>query len=121
MSFRPIIEPTRPAGLYLRDTWQPRLGRLAVAVVALCFAAVLLGVAIMCVMLSIAAITHDYITWGLALDLLVAVATGAGTFLAGRAFIEEGWAAVRPLPAIYPEPATGAIPRSEPFQPWPDR
>jgi hypothetical protein len=87
----------------------------------LCLAAALLGVAIMCVLLAAAALIHNYITWGLFLELLLAVATGAGAFVTGRAFIQEGWAAIRPLPAVYPEPASGAIPHSIRPQPWADR
>jgi hypothetical protein len=55
--YEPI--PVREAGLYLRDTWRPRIQALATSVLLLCFAAPLLGVTIMCILMAVAAMTHN--------------------------------------------------------------
>ena len=92
-----------------------------IALLALCCAAALLGLAIIGVLLATAAIEHDYVTWGLFVDLLLAAATGAGAVVAGRAFIQSGWSAIRPLPAVYPEPATGAAVPTTQLPSWANR
>lgn len=85
---------------------------LAVAVVMLCLAAATLGVTIMGIPMAVAALTHDYITWGLAGDLLIAVVAGAGVVAFGGGFAESAWHAIRVLPAEYDtELATGAVRR----------
>lgn len=104
-------EPLRPAGLYLRDTWARRVQDLLVALILLCFSAALLGLALWSVLEVIAAIAHNYITWGLAGYLLVAVFTGSGTVVFARGFSERAWHAVGFLPAEYGPAATGAAPR----------
>lgn len=64
----------------------------------------------MCILLAIAGLTRNYITWGLAGDLLLAIVAGSGTVVFGRGFAEYAWKAFKVLPAEYSEErATGAI------------
>jgi len=91
-------ELIRPAGLYFRDTWRRRLGHVVVALIELCFAALLLGLTIFSVVQVVLFITLGAVTWPLAGYLLVAVAAGAGTFVFGRGFAQETGAAIRRVP-----------------------
>lgn len=89
----------QPDGLQLSRTWLVRLARLLLAIGALCISAVLLALTITGLFQVIAVIANGYITWQLAVWALITAATGAGTFLFGRAFLREVKAAIAPAPA----------------------
>lgn len=100
--------PLTRAGFYLRETAAGRLSSLGLAAVYLVMGVVALAFCLVGILQSIAAFTHDYYTWGLAVYLGIAVLGGAGAITSGQHCLGALADALRPIPATYQEPAEGA-------------